>query len=71
MVDEPTPKKKRGFALLSPDRLRELSSYGGRRAQRLGTAHQWTVEEAKAAYLKGKVVRDANRQRRRHDHEPE
>lgn len=70
MAVEDSPKKRRGFALLTPERLREISSYGGTKAQRRGKAHRWTPAEARAAYLKGKAVRDANKQRR-HDHQPE
>ena len=42
-------KQRRGFALMTPDRLREVSRTGGRRAHQLGHAHQWTKREARSA----------------------
>lgn len=47
------PIKKRGFAALSPERRREIASKGGIMAHKLGTAHQWSVKEARAAGKKG------------------
>ena len=47
------PRSKRGFASLSPERLKELSSKGGKTAQALGTSHRFTPEEARAAGRKG------------------
>jgi general stress protein YciG len=46
--------RPRGFALLSPKRMQEISSMGGKAAHRQGAAHQWTVEEARAAGKKGR-----------------
>lgn len=46
-------KKPRGFAALSPERLREISSKGGRRAVELGVGHRFTSEEAREAGRKG------------------
>jgi hypothetical protein len=43
------PKKKQGFASLTPERRSEIASMGGRTSQRRGTAHRWTPEEASAA----------------------
>lgn len=45
--------RPRGFALLSPKRMREIASLGGKSAHRNGTAHKWTPEEARAAGKKG------------------
>ncbi len=42
-------KKKSGFASMPPERVREISSLGGRTAHQLGTAHKWTPEEAQKA----------------------
>lgn len=39
-------KKKRGFAAMSPERRREIASMGGKKAHAVGTAHEWTSEEA-------------------------
>lgn len=44
-----TEKRKRGFALLSPERRAEVASQGGRTAQERGVAHRFTSEEARAA----------------------
>ena len=44
-----TPPRKRGFALLSVERRRELASAGGRAAHAAGTAHEFTSDEARAA----------------------
>jgi len=46
-------KKKRGFATLSKERVREIASKGGKSAHEQGTAHEFTSEEAKAAGRKG------------------
>lgn len=46
-------KKPQGFALLDPDRIREIASKGGKAAHAQGTAHKFTSEEARAAGVKG------------------
>ena len=46
-------KQRRGFALLDPERVRTLSQKCGRAAHSAGVAHQYTVEEARAAGKKG------------------
>lgn len=51
----------RGFAAMSLERRREIASKGGRRAHELGTAHQFTTEEARAAGKKGGVILAKNR----------
>lgn len=51
-----TGKQRRGFALLDPDRVRTLAQKGGRAAHAAGVAHQYTVEEARAAGKKGGAV---------------
>lgn len=43
----------RGFAGLTPERRREISSKGGKAAHEKGTAHQWDSEEARVAGTKG------------------
>lgn len=45
--------KKRGFALLSAERLKEIASMGGKAAHAQGTAHKFTREEAVEAGKKG------------------
>jgi general stress protein YciG len=46
-------KKKRGFAAMNPDQVRELARRGGVAAHRAGTAHEFTTDEARAAGRKG------------------
>jgi uncharacterized protein len=46
-------KKKRGFATMSPDQVRELARRGGAAAHRAGTAHEFNTDEARAAGRKG------------------
>lgn len=43
----------RGFRSFTPERLREISSMGGRAAHQRGTAHEFTKEEAREAGRKG------------------
>jgi len=38
---------------MSPDKVREIASKGGKAAHVAGTAHQFTSDEAKAAGVKG------------------
>ena len=45
--------RPRGLAAVSPERWWEIASKGGQAAQARGTAHRWTVEEARAAGKKG------------------
>lgn len=50
------PKLPRGFALLSPERRREIASNGGKKSQANGKAHQFTSAEAKVAGAKGGAI---------------
>jgi uncharacterized protein len=44
------PKKaKRGFAAMSPEKQREIASLGGKAAHAMGTAHEFSSEEAREA----------------------
>ena len=54
-------KSKRGFALLTPERRSEISRKGGIAAHVEGTAHEFTIDEAKAAGRKGGIAAHANR----------
>jgi len=47
------PKQRRGFAAMSPEKVREIASKGGKAAHEVGTAHKFTTEEARAAGRKG------------------
>jgi general stress protein YciG len=46
-------KEKRGFALLSVERRKEIASKGGKMAHLRGTAHEWDVAAARDAGRKG------------------
>lgn len=61
-------KHLRGFGSLvkrDPKRQRELAAKGGRRGHELGTAHQFTPEEARAAGRKGGLAAAAARRRKK------
>ena len=46
-------KRDRGFASMAPDKQREIARKGGKAAHALGSAHEFTVEEARSAGRKG------------------
>ena len=46
-------KKKKGFACMTPERVREIGRMGGRSAHAKGVAHQFTSDEAREAGKKG------------------
>jgi len=52
---------KRGFAAMSRDRHREIAQQGGQAAHRKGTAHEFSVEEARTAGRKGGSTISQNR----------
>lgn len=52
-VDAPRPKRRLGFAAMSPELQRQLASQGGRKVQELGRGHQLTSETAVEAGRKG------------------
>lgn len=52
---------KRGFAAMSKERQREISSMGGRAAHAQGKAHVFTSEEARVAGRKGGAAVSKNR----------
>lgn len=54
-----TASKPRGFAALSPARMRQIASDGGRTAHAAGWAHEFTSKEASAAGKIGAAVRAA------------
>lgn len=49
MSDDKNVKKKVGFAAMSPEKRRELSSLGGKSAHARGTAHRFNSESAREA----------------------
>ena len=46
-------KEDRGFASMNPEKQRKIARKGGKAAHKKGTAHEWTLEEARAAGKKG------------------
>ncbi|HKT81189.1 MAG TPA: KGG domain-containing protein [Vicinamibacterales bacterium] len=56
-------KERRGFASMSPEKQREIASKGGRAAHEKGTAHEWSVDEARSAGRKGGQVSRGGRGR--------
>jgi uncharacterized protein len=56
--------KPRGFAAMDPERQREISSIGGKRAHEVGRAHEFTVEEARIAGRKGGLAGKGRRHAR-------
>jgi uncharacterized protein len=54
-------RKRQGFAVMSPELRRQISSQGGTAAHRKGTAHRWTKEEAQAAGRKGGAAHSRRR----------
>lgn len=58
-------KKKRGFAAMSKERVREIASKGGKAGHAYGTAHRFTSEEAKEAGRKGGRAPKPKRPRKR------
>ena len=53
LIDEwytkPRGRGKKGFASMTPERIREIAALGGRRAHEKGTAHRFTPDEAREA----------------------
>lgn len=52
----------RGFASMDAERQREIASKGGKAAHKMGTAHQFTPDEARVAGRKGGEMVSQNRQ---------
>jgi general stress protein YciG len=51
------PAADRGFASMDQDKRRAIARKGGQAAHAVGTAHEWTVEEARVAGRKGRMAR--------------
>lgn len=51
-TEQPRPRR-RGFAAMDRDRVKEIASKGGRAAHAAGTAHQFSADEARVAGKKG------------------
>ncbi len=52
-MEETKPKAQRGFAVMDPERRRDLARQGGKAAHERGTGHRFTTEEAIVAGRKG------------------
>lgn len=57
--------KKQGFALLSPEDRRRVSSLGGRVGQATRKSRRWTKEEASAAGTKGAASKKRKQEARK------
>jgi general stress protein YciG len=53
--------RRRGFAAMDRDRVKEMASKGGKAAHAAGTAHQFTSDEARVAGRKGGMAPHARR----------
>lgn len=51
-TEAPRPRR-RGFAAMNRDRVKEIASKGGKAAHAAGTAHQFSSDEARVAGRKG------------------
>jgi general stress protein YciG len=69
-VQNLTPRK-RGFGAMDPALVRELARKGGVAAHRVGTAHEFTSEEARAAGRKGGLASHSGRRQRAGERGPE
>ena len=67
LTDDGSPRRRRGFALVEPSRLRAIAAMGGRAAHAAGTAHRFTTDEARAAGRKGGIASHVSRGSRRAD----
>jgi general stress protein YciG len=63
--EEKPMKKRRGFAAMDPEKVREIAHRGGLAVHAKGTAHRFTREEAIEAGRKGGVARHVVRGRKR------
>jgi general stress protein YciG len=57
-------KQKRGLALLTPERRREIAQMGGKAAHAKGVAHIFSSTQAKAAGRKGGLRKARNAAKR-------
>ena len=62
---------KHGFASMDRAKQLEIASKGGKAAHAKGTAHEWTIEDAKAAGRKGGLTSRGGKGRLKPDVVPE
>lgn len=60
---ETSPKRARGFAAMDRKLVSEIARKGGRAAHTVGTAHEFTSEEARLAGRKGGQATHAKRRK--------
>src|SRR6187401_2248592 len=60
--EAPRPRR-RGFAAMDRDRVKEIASKGGKAAHAAGTAHQFSSDEARNAGRKGGMAPHVRRGR--------
>jgi general stress protein YciG len=58
-----TSKKKRGFAVMDQNQVREFGRRGGVAAHRAGTAHEFNSDEARSAGRKGGLASRSSERR--------
>lgn len=61
-VSPEPPATRRGFAVLTSERRREIASMGGRTAHTSGVAHKFTEQEARIAGHRGGVAVSQDRE---------
>lgn len=54
-------KGRQGFASMDPARVKAIASLGGQTSHVIGSAHEWTPDEARAAGRKGGLETGARR----------
>lgn len=57
----PGPRRRRGFAAMDREKVREIARLGGKAAHQAGTAHEFTSEEARSAGRNGGLATHAKR----------
>lgn len=55
------PRKPRGFAAMDPAKVSRIAQKGGKAAHAAGTAHEFSIAEARAAGRKGGYAVHAKR----------
>jgi hypothetical protein len=63
MTTERDRDNRRGFASMDKAKQREIASKGGIQAHKIGSAHEWTSEQARKAGRKGGMVSRGGRGR--------
>ncbi len=61
-TEQDTPKSRRGFKAMDPEKQRAIASKGGKAAHVVGRAHEFSPDEARTAGRAGGQKVAANRQ---------